>query len=103
MKPLANKKAKQKCHNRKNTQDNMMLASLNMRGRYSDNGTTDKWRDINQYMKESKINLLTVQETHLTQEDVDNIHELQLIISYCIRSVTPFDYALSCLMHNQIV
>jgi len=76
MKPLANKRASRKNHNRKNTRANMMLASLNMRGRYSDNGTTDKWRDINQYMKESKINLLTVQETHLTQEDVDNIHEL---------------------------
>src|ERR1700736_3079722 len=54
----------------------MTLTSLGMRGRYSDNGTTDKWRDINQYMKESKINLLTIQETHLTQEDVDNIHKL---------------------------
>ena len=36
----------------------------------------DKWQDINQYMKESKTNLLMVQEAHLTQEDVDNIHDL---------------------------
>jgi len=53
----------------------MIIALLNMRGRYS-NGMSDKWRDINQYMKESKINLLTVQEIHLMQEDMDDIHEL---------------------------
>ena len=68
--------AKKKGQNKKNTRANMTIASLNMRGRYSDNGKTDKWQDINQYMRESKTNLLTVQETHLTQEDVDNIHDL---------------------------
>ena len=54
----------------------MTIASLNMRGRYSDNGTTDKWRDINQLMKESKINLLTIQEAHLKQDEVDDLHTL---------------------------
>src|ERR1700683_5656178 len=54
----------------------MTIASLNMRGRYSDNGTTDKWQDINQYMRESRMNLLMVQEAHLTPEDIDNIHDL---------------------------
>ena len=54
----------------------MTIASLNMRGRYSDNGTTDKWRDINQLMRESKINILTLQEAHLKQEDVDSLHNL---------------------------
>ena len=54
----------------------MTIASLNMRGRYSDNGTTDKWRDINQLMKESKINLLTIQEAHLRQDEVDDLHTL---------------------------
>ena len=54
----------------------MTIASLNMRGRYSDNRTTDKWRDINQLMWESKINLLTIQEAHLKQEDVDDLHNL---------------------------
>ena len=53
----------------------MTIACLNMRGRYSDNGTTDKWRDI-QLMKESKINLLTIQEAHLRQDEVDDLHTL---------------------------
>jgi exonuclease III len=76
MKPITKYTTKKKGQNKKNTRANMTIASLNMRGRYSDNGTNDKWRDINQYMKESKTNVLTVQETHLTQEDVDNIHDL---------------------------
>jgi len=74
--PLTRHKAKQKNQNTKNTRANMTIASLNMRGRYSDNGTTDKWRDINQLMRESKINILTLQEVHLRQEDVDSLHNL---------------------------
>ena len=76
MKPITKHKTKKKGQNKKNTHANMTIASLNMRGRYSDNGTTDKWRDINQHMKESKTNLLFLQEAHLTQEDVANIHDL---------------------------
>ena len=73
--PITRHKSKRKHHNVKNTRENMTITSLNMRGRYSDNGTTDKWRDINQLMRESKINMLAIQETHLKQE-VDNLHNL---------------------------
>ena len=74
--PITRYKSKRKHRNMKNTRANMTVASLNMRGRYSDNGTTDKWRDINQLIKESKINMLAVQETHLRQEEVDDLHNL---------------------------
>jgi hypothetical protein len=47
-----------------------------MKGRYSDNGTTDKWCDINQYIKKLKTNILMIQEAHLSEEDVNNIHDL---------------------------
>jgi len=74
--PITRYKSKHRRRNVKNTRANMTIASLNMRGRYSDNGTTDKWRDINQLMRESKINMLTIQETHLKQEEVDDLHNL---------------------------
>jgi hypothetical protein len=74
--PMTRYKSKRKNHNTKNTRANMTIASLNMRGRYSNNGTTDKWRDINQLMKESKINMLAIQEAHLKQDEVDDLHTL---------------------------
>ena len=62
----------------------MTIASLNIRGRYSDNGTTDKWRDINQMMRESKINVLAIQEAHLRQEEVNDLHNL---FGTCLRII----------------
>jgi hypothetical protein len=62
------KKGKKK----KNTRASLKIASLNMRGRgpVGDN----KWTHINQIMKEQRLGILAVQEAHLTQEHVDNLH-----------------------------
>ncbi|KAJ7351631.1 hypothetical protein DFH08DRAFT_694721 [Mycena albidolilacea] len=36
----------------------------------------DKWLRINQIMRDRKIGILAVQETHLSPEDVDDTHKL---------------------------
>jgi exonuclease III len=59
---------------KKNTRAHLKVATLNMRGRGS--GENDKWYHINQLLKEQRIAVLAVQETHLTQQHVDNLHRL---------------------------
>jgi exonuclease III len=59
---------------KKNTRASIHIASLNMRGRGS--GQNDKWNNINQVMKEHRIAVLAIQEAHLTQQHVDNLHGL---------------------------
>ncbi|KAJ7330287.1 hypothetical protein DFH08DRAFT_708890, partial [Mycena albidolilacea] len=36
----------------------------------------DKWLKINQIMRDRKIGILAVQETHLSPKDVDDIHKI---------------------------
>ncbi|KAJ7803831.1 hypothetical protein B0H13DRAFT_1671481, partial [Mycena leptocephala] len=45
-----------------------------MRGRY--HSGADKWLHINQIMRDKKIGILSVQETHLSPKDVDDVHRL---------------------------
>jgi hypothetical protein len=70
----AGKKTQQKKKIKKNTQASLKIASLNIRGR----GPTgnNKWNHINQIMKEQRLGVLAIQEAHLTQEHVDNLHTL---------------------------
>ena len=56
---------------KKNTRAAIKIASLNMRGR-----GRDKWLHINQIMKEKKIGILALQETHLTDIQTENIQNL---------------------------
>ena len=58
-------------NSRKNTRAAIKIASLNMRGR-----GRDKWLHINQIMKEKKIGILALQETHLSDEQTGNIQNL---------------------------
>ncbi|KAG1772989.1 hypothetical protein EV702DRAFT_1201280 [Suillus placidus] len=46
---------------------NIKVASLNMRGRWH-NGS-DEWSSINQIIKDQKLGILALQETHLSKED----------------------------------
>lgn len=71
-----NQRAQQIQHRKfgKKTRASIKIASLNMRGRYS-NGT-DKWFHINQIVREKRIGILALQETHVTPEDVASIHQL---------------------------
>ncbi|KAJ7342389.1 Endonuclease/exonuclease/phosphatase, partial [Mycena albidolilacea] len=50
------------------------ISSLNMRGRF--HRGEDKWLRINQIMRDRKIGVLAVQETHFSPADVDDVHKL---------------------------
>ncbi|KAF5368973.1 hypothetical protein D9758_003023 [Tetrapyrgos nigripes] len=67
---------------RKNTKAAITIASLNMRGIGSPGA--NKWFHINQIMRNKRIGMLLVQETHLTREKADELEKLhkQLVI-YC--------------------
>ena len=56
----------------KRTKANIKVASLNIRGRFH-NGI-DKWFHINQLVRDDKIAILALQETHLNQEQTDSIN-----------------------------
>jgi len=58
---------------RKKIRGALTLASLNMKGGGSA-ATQDKWPDIYQIMCTRKIGALAIQETHLTQSRIDNLH-----------------------------
>lgn len=64
--------------NKKNSQANMKIATLNMQGRGSPSAydPKSKWHMINQIVKDNKISILTLQETHLDDDDRAKINEL---------------------------
>ncbi|KAJ6469896.1 Endonuclease/exonuclease/phosphatase, partial [Mycena sanguinolenta] len=59
---------------KKKTKGYIKISSLNMRGRF--NKGEDKWLRINQLMRDRKIGILTLQETHLAPADVEDIHKI---------------------------
>ncbi|KAG1877871.1 hypothetical protein DFJ58DRAFT_645327, partial [Suillus subalutaceus] len=68
---------------RKKTRANILLATLNMRGRASPqlgNSNISKWTTIQHIMREKKIGILCVQEAHLLPE-----HETQIDTLYTRR------------------
>lgn len=63
----------------KKTRANLKLASLNVKGRMSPNiGTSpiSKWTAINRMMRDQKIGILCLQETHLNPENLTQIENL---------------------------
>jgi exonuclease III len=63
---------------KKRTSANLKIATLNIRGRNAttSNGSNNKWRDLNQLLRDSRTGIIALQETHLTEETVDEIHTL---------------------------
>jgi hypothetical protein len=55
----------------KRTKATLKIASLNMRGR-----GTDKWNHINQLIRDNKIGILAIQETHLDDDKKDRLELL---------------------------
>lgn len=55
------------------TKANIKIASLNIRGGGSA-ATSYKWNHINQLMRERKIGILTIQESHLSKDDVNTFN-----------------------------
>lgn len=58
----------------KTTRAAIKIASLNIRGGGS-LGTTDKWQHINQLMRDKRIGILAIQETHLSDEQIGSLHK----------------------------
>ncbi|KAL6302649.1 hypothetical protein BKA93DRAFT_751008 [Sparassis latifolia] len=73
-----NHKKKSKKRNGKNTKASLCIASLNICGRGSStpDAPTNKWSAINQLLRERKISVLTVQETHLDDEHTERLHPM---------------------------
>ncbi len=59
---------------KRRTKGRIIIASLNMRG--GNGATGDKWLRINQLLRDEKIAVIALQETHLTDERRENLNEL---------------------------
>ncbi|RDX52286.1 DNase I-like protein, partial [Lentinus brumalis] len=63
---------------KKRTRAHLTVGSLNMRG-YGEarsDQASEKWLCINQVVRDGKIAILALQETHLTNERIDNLNQL---------------------------
>ncbi|KAI0731181.1 Endonuclease/exonuclease/phosphatase, partial [Earliella scabrosa] len=60
------------------TRARIKVATLNMRGAGAngEGGIPEKWLRINQLIRDNKIAALALQETHLTQERIENLNTL---------------------------
>jgi len=76
--------------NQKRTKANIKMASLNMRGRFH-NGS-DKWLHINQLLRDDRIAILALQETHLNKEQTDRINNMFQDTLHVIASADPDNY-----------
>jgi hypothetical protein len=63
---------------KKRTNANLKIATLNIRGQNASTGTgsNNKWRDLNQLLRDTRTGIIALQETHLTEESVNEIHNL---------------------------
>lgn len=72
---------------------NIQIATLNVNGRASSShptrGPVSKWTNIHRVMREKKIDILCLQETHLENEHINQIHNLFGRRMLVINSATP--------------
>lgn len=61
--------------NNRNKRRAIKITSLNIKGRGSDS-IQFKWMEINQLMRESKINIMAIQETHINKEREEVLNKL---------------------------
>ncbi|KAI0684271.1 hypothetical protein BC835DRAFT_1422377 [Cytidiella melzeri] len=74
-----NNDPRKKKANKRRTAATIQIATLNMKGRGPSaprSAASDKWNKINQIVRERKLALIAVQETHLTQAHVNKLHSL---------------------------
>jgi exonuclease III len=71
----------------KTTRANIKIASLNIRGRWH-NGA-DKWMHINQIIREQRIGIMALQETHLSESDNNTLNDLFSSRLHIISSIDP--------------
>ena len=67
-------RAQNEAQRHRGVRSSLKMATINIKGRRS--GDTDKWMSLPQIIRERKIGLLAVQETHLTDELADQFENL---------------------------
>jgi len=75
--PVLNRRTRRK-NSRKAVKAAIKMASLNMRGygNSNQNHIQNKWNHVNQIMREEKIGILLLQETHMNTERYNQVHKL---------------------------
>lgn len=69
----------------------MRIATLNIRGRGSDT-TRQKWTEMNQLVRNNKIDILAIQETHLSDvawEELNTLFKKQIYIVSSLDTTQP--------------
>nr|VWP01731.1 Putative Sec14 protein [Ganoderma boninense] len=74
----ANSRSRKRKKRKNRTRAKITVASLNMRGygRACPDGTSDKWDLINQVIRDNHIAILALQETHLSDERLQSLHNV---------------------------
>ena len=73
--PLLNKPTQRlPAKNNKTTRGTLKIGTLNMRGGAAKVLSQDKWRHVDQLLKVNRIGILSIQEAHLTEEHIANLH-----------------------------
>ncbi|KAG1859327.1 Endonuclease/exonuclease/phosphatase [Suillus subalutaceus] len=75
------------CSKGKKSCANIKVATLNMRGRW--HNSSDKWSHVNQIMKDQKLGILALQETHLTKEEESALNLMPGLRLCVISSIDP--------------
>jgi exonuclease III len=93
----------------KNTKAAIKLASLNMKGRGETrnigiDSKKNKWFHVNQMMREQKIGILALQETHMTEELKDSIETTfkRLLILSCSDPESPNSKGVAIVLNRDI-
>ncbi|KZT18892.1 hypothetical protein NEOLEDRAFT_1079062, partial [Neolentinus lepideus HHB14362 ss-1] len=76
----------------RNTRANITLGSLNINGRHAHqlgHSPISKWSSVHSLMRDQRIGILAVQETHLNNEYIDNINELYSKRIHVLNSADP--------------
>lgn len=76
---------------KKNTRAAVQVASLNMNGRGapSAHSPASKWHSVNQFLRDSKVGVLALQETHMTVDLAVDINALHGSSLHVFHSVNP--------------
>ncbi len=87
----SSRSSRKKKKKKRRTRSRLKLATLNMRGAgpMGEGGIPEKWLRINQLIRESKIAVLAIQETHLDMERADRLNELFAATMKIIYSEDP--------------
>ncbi|KAF9505405.1 hypothetical protein BS47DRAFT_1306663, partial [Hydnum rufescens UP504] len=84
---------------------NIKIASLNMRGG-GPNMIQEKWYHINQLLRDGKIGILALQETHTTDTLISSLHSLfgkRLLIFHSMDPDTPNSKGVAIVLNKEIL